>query len=69
MERGLVMLLQVKRIPTRDTRVANSTTKSVPIRITQKDVDELNRRIKKDIMENEARREKGLEVAARCRMR
>ncbi len=63
------MLLQVKRIPTRDTRISSSATKSVPIKITQRDVDELNRRIKKDIMENEARREKGLEVAARCRMR
>ena len=63
------MLLQVKRIPTRDTRVSSCATKSVPIKITQRDVDELNRRIKKDIMENEARREKGLEVVARCRMR
>lgn len=44
-------------------------TRAENIKITQKDIDELNQKIIKDITENEIKREKGLEVAAKCVMK
>lgn len=37
--------------------------KSVKIKVTQKDVDDLNKRIRKDIEEIEKARERGREIA------
>ncbi len=39
------------------------------VKITQQHIDELNREIQKNVMEKEIEREKGLEIAVRCRMR
>ena len=38
-------------------------TKSVKIKITQRDVDDLNRKIRKDVEEFEKARERGREIA------
>ena len=59
------MLSQVKKVRTSNVCVV----KANPIQVTQRSVDELNRKIEKDIMKNESRREKGLEVAVSCRDR
>ena len=43
--------------------------KSVKIKVTQKDVDDLNKRIRKDIEEIEKARERGREIAEKTIMK
>ena len=56
---GLITTLRIKTKPMPPKEGA----KSVKIKITQRDVDDLNRKIRKDIQEIEKRRIKGYEIA------
>jgi len=63
-----VTLCEVKRIPTKPMN-EQLTTKRNPIKITQRDIDDLNRRIRKDAEEARRRYERGLEIARKQIMR
>ncbi len=58
---GLLTTLRIKTQP----MPKREGTKSVKIKVTQKDVDDLNRKIRKEVKENEERRIKGYEIAAK----
>ncbi len=62
---GLLTTLRIKTKP----MPKREGTKSVRIKITQRDVDDLNRKIRKDIQENEERRIKGYEIAEKTIMK
>ena len=61
-ERKKEGLLTTLRIKTK-AMTKREGTKSVKIKITQRDVDDLNRRIRKDVEEFEKARERGREIA------
>lgn len=58
-------LVEIKRVKTE----VECITRGESIKITQKNIDELNQKIIKDIAENEAIRERGLEIAEKCVMK
>ena len=62
------MLSKIIRIKTKPMP-SKEETKSVKIKITQKDVDDLNKRIRKDIEEIEKRRITGYEIAEKTIMK
>lgn len=59
------MFLQPKKVCTEKTFTQRTQT----VKVTYRHIDQLNREIQKKVMEKEIEREKGLEVAVRCRMR
>lgn len=61
-ERKKEGLLTTLRIKTK-AMTKREGTKSVKIKITQRDVDDLNRKIRKDVEEFEKARERGREIA------
>jgi hypothetical protein len=63
-----VALCEVKRIKTKPIE-EQLVRKPNPIKITQRDVDDLNRRIRKDAEEMRKRKEKGTEYAKDIIMR
>lgn len=63
-----VTLCEVKRIPTKPME-EHLERKPNPIKVTQRDVDDLNRRIRKDAEEARKRYERGLEIARKQIMR
>ena len=58
------MILQAKTVKANAGYVRTDKV----IKITQKGMSDLNKSIEKSIKKNEIKREKGLEIAARCRM-
>ena len=62
------MLSKIIRIKTKPM-IRREDAKSVKIKVTQKDVDDLNKRIRKDIEEIENARERGREIAERTIMK
>lgn len=62
------MLSKIIRIKTKPM-IRREDTKTVKINVTQKDVDDLNKRIRKDIEEIEKARERGREIAERTIMK
>lgn len=63
-----VTLCEVKRIKTKPLE-EQLVRKPNPIKITQRDIDDLNRRIRKDAEEARKRYERGLEIAKKQIMR
>ena len=61
-ERKKEGLLTTLRIKTK-AMTKREGTKSVKIKITQRDVDDLNRKIRKDVEEFDKARERGREIA------
>ena len=59
------MFLHPKKICTEKNFMQRTET----VKITHEHIDQLNREIQNRVMEKEIEREKGLEIAARCRMR
>lgn len=57
-----VTLCEEKRIPTKPIE-EQLVRKSNPIKITQRDIDDLNRKIRKEMEEVQKRRERGYEYA------
>lgn len=53
---GLIKVLTIKT-------KRECVTKPTEIKVTQKDVDDLNRKIRKEVKENEERRIKGYDIA------
>ena len=62
------MLSKIIRMKTKPM-LRREDSKSVKIKVTQKDVDNLNKRIRKDIQEIEERRLKGYEIAEKTIMK
>ena len=58
-----IIRMKTKPMPRRED------SKSVKIKVTQKDVDDLNKRIRKDIEEIEKARERGREIAEKTIMK
>ena len=62
------MLSKIIRMKTKPMPLREGA-KSVKIKVTQKDVDDLNKRIRKDIQEIEKARERGREIAEKTIMK
>lgn len=58
---GLLTVIRIKTQP----MPKREGSKSTKIKITQRDIDDLNRKIRKDIEEVEKARERGREIAER----
>lgn len=59
------MLIKCKKVVTD----RGCTQRAQSIEVTHKHIDKLNREIQAKVLAKEVEREKGLEIAVRCRMR